>query len=113
MRSLQYDTKKIEKVLSGFREIQKHFAMKYDAEDIISGSKFYEIIIANELNHDIIPGQSGTKDAKDEKGEYELEVINQNTIQIILSHVSYRHDTLMIDLNQEQKTNFQKFKRNK
>ena len=54
-----------------FAKIQEHFREEYGSKDIVSGSKFYEIIIANELNHDIIPGQSGTKDAKDEKGEYE------------------------------------------
>ena len=48
---------------------QEYFKEKFDATDIISGSKFYEIIIANELNHELIPGQAGTKDAKDEKGE--------------------------------------------
>ncbi len=58
-------------MLLRLEEIQEYFKEKFDATDIISGSKFYEIIIANELNHEIIPGQSGTKDAKDEKGEYE------------------------------------------
>ena len=66
MRSLQYDTEKIKEILLEFAKIQEHFREKYGAEDIVSGSKFYEIIIANELNHELIPGQAGTKDAKNE-----------------------------------------------
>ena len=62
---MYYNTEKIKEILLEFAKIQEYFGKEYGSKDIVSGSKFYEIIIANELNHDIIPGQSGTKDGKD------------------------------------------------
>jgi len=79
LRSLHYDTKKINELLLRLEEIQEYFKEKFDATDIISGSKFYEIIIANELNHEIIPGQAGTKDAKDKNGEYEYKHFKESS----------------------------------
>jgi hypothetical protein len=49
-------------------KIQTQFRKQYGVEDIFSNSKFYEIIIANQLNHQPIPGHSGSRDAKDEDG---------------------------------------------
>ncbi|WP_027001115.1 hypothetical protein [Hugenholtzia roseola] len=55
-----------------FRQIQADFLEIFGVNDIFSNSKIYEIIIANELDHDLIAGHSGSKDAKDENGgEYE------------------------------------------
>lgn len=39
--------------------------------DIYSNSKIYEIMIANELKHTPIAGHSGTRDGKNENGEFE------------------------------------------
>lgn len=61
----------IYKLISGLKDIQDYFSQKYDQKDIFSGSKFYEMIIANQLGHEMIPGQAGTKDGRDENGEYE------------------------------------------
>ena len=39
----------------------------------------------------------------DKNGKYQLELIYQNTIEIIVSHVSYKTDTLTLALNNQQK----------
>ena len=40
----------------------------YQVDDIYSNSKIYEILIANQFDHRIIPGHSGSRDAKDLNG---------------------------------------------
>ena len=67
-----YNVNEINKCLKGLLKIQNIFKEKYGIEDIFSNSKFYEIIIANQLNHTSIPGHSGSRDAKDKNSaEYE------------------------------------------
>jgi hypothetical protein len=64
--------KDLKEYLSRLKEIQDIFSKKYGVNDIYSNSKIFEILIANELDHILIPGHSGSKDAKDEEGgEYE------------------------------------------
>tara|TARA_X000000950_G_scaffold285153_1_gene390241 strand:+ start:917 stop:1264 length:348 start_codon:yes stop_codon:yes gene_type:complete len=46
------------------RKIQEIFFQEQGVNDIWSNSKVYEILIANSLNHELIPGHSGTRDAK-------------------------------------------------
>ncbi|MEW5897382.1 MAG: hypothetical protein AB1668_06825 [Nanoarchaeota archaeon] len=60
--------KKLKELLGRLKEIQDIFYKKYGVNDIYSNSKIFEILIANELNHILIPGHSGSKDAKDEAG---------------------------------------------
>jgi len=60
-----------EKHLIDFRAIQIEFQEKYGVNDIFSNSKIYEVVIANELNHELIPGHSGSKDAFNKDGEFE------------------------------------------
>jgi hypothetical protein len=55
-------------LIEKYKKIQAEFLKKYNVDDIFSNSKIYEIIIANALNHILIPGHSGSKDAKDEFG---------------------------------------------
>jgi len=59
---------RLHKLLLELKEIQDFFLKKYGVNDIYSNSKIFEILIANELNHILIPGHSGSKDAKDESG---------------------------------------------
>lgn len=67
-------------LISEFRKIQTDFLEVFGVDDIFSNSKYYEIIIANELNHDLIPGHSGSKDAKDfEGGEYEYKHFKESS----------------------------------
>ena len=54
----------IEKIIDQLFAIQLEFLHNYGVNDIFSNSKFYEIIIANQLNHKPIPGHSGSRDAK-------------------------------------------------
>ena len=60
------------RLLDKYRNIQKEFNEKFNVNDIFSNSKIYEILIANSLSHNLIPGHSGSKDACDDNGnEYE------------------------------------------
>src|SRR3989338_6318114 len=59
---------RLKNLLFELKKIQDFFLKKYRVNDIYSNSKIFEILIANELNHILIPGHSGSKDAKDEKG---------------------------------------------
>jgi len=44
---------------------QKQIYRSYGVNDIFTSSKVYEILIASALDHDLVPGQSGTADATD------------------------------------------------
>ena len=54
----------IENIFNKLRNIEKYFMEQYQVDDIYSNSKIYEILIANQFNHRIIPGHSGSRDAK-------------------------------------------------
>lgn len=59
-------------LLAKYRDIQNDFYKNFNVNDIFSNSKIYEILIANSLAHNLIPGHSGSKDAIDDNGnEYE------------------------------------------
>lgn len=55
-----------------FRKIEHAFLNLYNVDDIYSNSKIYEILIANRFGDSLIPGHSGSRDAKDADGN-ELE----------------------------------------
>lgn len=48
--------------------LQQYFLDQYGVDDIFSNSKIFEIIIADSLGHSIIPGHSGSRDARDDDG---------------------------------------------
>lgn len=67
-----YPIDDINKLIQELVLIQTEILHDYGINDIFSNSKFYEIIIANQLNHKPIPGHSGSRDARDENGnQYE------------------------------------------
>lgn len=68
-----YNQKEVYKLITELQHIQKIFYEKYNINDIFSNSKFYEIIIANQLNHLPIPGHSNSRDAIDPKTDIEYE----------------------------------------
>lgn len=53
------------------KKIQEEFYKTFGVNDIISNSKIFEVLIANSLNHELIPGHSGSRDAKNHLGEFE------------------------------------------
>ena len=63
-----YPVVDIEKIIDELFIIQLEFLHDYGVNDIFSNSKFYEIIIANQLDHRPIPGHSGSRDAEDKNG---------------------------------------------
>lgn len=69
---IEKNIERIKELFNKLKDIQAFFVEKYGVDDIYSNSKIFEILIANELNHILIPGHSGSKDAKDTDGnEYE------------------------------------------
>ena len=54
-----------------FEQLRKEesiFLKKYNVDDIYSNSKIYEILIANRFGDFLIPGHSGSRDARDKDG---------------------------------------------
>jgi hypothetical protein len=58
----------LEKIFTEMREIQLEFLEAHGVNDIWSNSKMYEILQANTLNQVLIPGHSGSLDARDADG---------------------------------------------
>ena len=56
------------KIIKKLKKLQSDFLKEFKVNDMISNSKMYEIFIANDLGHILIPGHSGSKDAKDNQG---------------------------------------------
>ena len=68
MKFRKVDKDLILKSIDSLLEIQKSFKEKYAVDDIFGNSKVFEIVIANRLNHILIPGHSGSRDVKDLDG---------------------------------------------
>ena len=67
MRFTEIDKNKFFLQIEKLKSVQAEFLEKYNVDDILSNSKIFEILIANELSHILIPGHSGSRDAKDNK----------------------------------------------
>lgn len=57
-----------QRIVRQMQAIQKIFFNKFGVDDIWSNSKVFEIVIASALDHDLIPGHSGSSDATDASG---------------------------------------------
>lgn len=60
--------KTVRKLLIELQHVQDEFANLYGVTDIFSNSKIFEILIADHLGYKLIPGHSGSCDAKDSQG---------------------------------------------
>jgi len=58
----------INNLISELKRIQADFYSTFNVTDIITNSKIFEILIADSLGHTLIPGHSGSRDAKDNSG---------------------------------------------
>lgn len=62
----------VDNLIQQLKTVQLDFFNTFQIRDIITNSKIFEILIADSLGHDLIPGHSGSRDAKNEVGqEYE------------------------------------------
>ena len=61
-------TSAVRRLLVELQHVQNEFARLYGVTDIFSNSKIFEILIADHLGLELIPGHSGSCDAKDELG---------------------------------------------
>jgi len=72
MKFTEIDKNNFFSQIEKLKSVQAEFLKKYNVDDILSNSKIFEILIANELSHILIPGHSGSRDAKDnENNVYE------------------------------------------
>jgi transcriptional regulator with XRE-family HTH domain len=62
------DKEKILGLANELLELQRYFYSQYNVDDIFSNSKIFEILIADSLGHILIPGHSGSRDARDQQG---------------------------------------------
>ncbi|OGC84201.1 MAG: hypothetical protein A2W07_00740 [candidate division Zixibacteria bacterium RBG_16_43_9] len=70
-KTMEYKNK-ITELVNELVQIQNEFFELFGVNDIYSNSKIFEIIIANELHHNLIPGHSGSRNGRDEnRDEYE------------------------------------------
>ena len=68
MNFKKVDKNKILALSSELTKLQHYFLEKYGVDDIFSNSKIFEIITADSLGHTLIPGHSGSRDARDKDG---------------------------------------------
>ncbi len=66
-------------IIDELKSIQQEFSSKYGVNDIYSNSKIYEIIIADLLGHELIPGHAGSRDAKLGSHEYEYKHFKESS----------------------------------
>lgn len=59
---------KLRVLLDKLKIIQDEFYKTFNIQDIYTNSKFFEILIADTLNHTLIPGHAGSRDAKNQSG---------------------------------------------
>lgn len=62
------NTANINNLIQQLKQIQSDFYSAFGVTDIITNSKIFEILIADALDHVLIPGHSGSRDAKDSAG---------------------------------------------
>ena len=58
----------LDNLINDLKQIQSGFFSKFGVTDIITNSKIFEILIADSLGHILIPGHSGSRDARDNAG---------------------------------------------
>ena len=63
------NTAYINNLIQQLKQIQSDFYSSFGVTDIITNSKIFEILIADTLDHILIPGHSGSRDAKNSEGK--------------------------------------------
>lgn len=82
-------------LIQELKAIQEDFYAKFKVSDIISNSKIFEILIANSLCHQLIPGHSGSRDAKDsDNGEYEYKHYKESSSNHSWTFNDYTDNTI-------------------
>lgn len=60
---------KLRGLIDNLRIVQERFYRTFGIPDIYTNSKFFEILIADTLDHELIPGHAGSRDAKNQVGD--------------------------------------------
>lgn len=73
------DNSELNDLISQLQQTQNDLQEQFGISDIYSNSKFYEIMIANELRHTPIAGHSGTRNGKTVDGEFEYKHFKESS----------------------------------
>lgn len=92
------EMKIIRNLISELKKIQSVFNNKYSINDIFSNSKIYEILIANKLDHELLPGHSGSRDASLGKLKFEYKHYKKSSSNHTWTFNDYSNKTIA-DLN--------------
>lgn len=77
------------------RSIQKYFSQQHGVNDIWSNSKIFEVVQANTLGHYMIPGHSGSLDARDDLGnEFEYKHFKETSSNHSWTFNDYSDETI-------------------
>lgn len=77
---IKVDREKFDNILERLRRLQETSKGEFGEGDLFSNSKVYEMIIANALSHNLVPGHSNTRDACDNLGnEFEYKHFKQSS----------------------------------
>ena len=83
------------------KEIQMIFMEEQKVDDIWSNNKVTKILIADKLQHDLIPGHSGSRDAIKDNREYEYKHFKQESSNHSWTFNDYSDNTIktLLEIN--------------
>lgn len=88
-------TERIRRLLVELQHVQNEFARLYRVTDVFSNSKIFEILIADYLGFELIPGHSGSCDAKDERGrDVEIKHFKESSSNHSWTFNDFSHNTI-------------------
>ena len=85
-----------DRLLGEMRSLQQEFQKNHSVNDIWSNSKIYEVLIANTLGQGMIPGHSGSLDARDSSSkEYEYKHFKETSSNHSWTFNDYSDQTIL------------------
>lgn len=94
MKNTNKNPNKVQNLIDQLKKVQESFYNEFGVDDILTNSKIYEIIIANQLKHDLIPGHSGSRDAHDTTGEFEYKHYKESSSNHTWTFNDYSENTI-------------------
>ncbi len=88
------DNSELNDLILQLQQIQNGLEEQFGISDIYSNSKFYEIMISNELEHTPIAGHSGTRDGKTSNGEFEYKHFKESSSNHSWTFNDYSDETI-------------------
>jgi len=83
-----------EVLIKKLRDLQREFRSNFGVGDILTNSKLYEVLIANKLDHQLIPGHSGSRDAKSGIFQFEYKHFKESSSNHSWTFNDFSHSTI-------------------